>query len=288
MCTWGGAMSAELHPPAGTLADYAAGALDEVGTERIREHLAECSHCARVVLDLTAPGIPEERRDPDPELAAAWRSHLEHRARDEDRDGVPDGARDDRWRRAGPALAASVLVALALLAGLYAGRFLPGHEGREMRSGELRQPVLAVPGLELLPEGSLRTGAPEPRIAPPREAALLTLTLVLLDPAELPPSGRYELEVYRTPGDTGVDEPVWRGDGRMSEERDLRTDTLTVVVPRDFLAPGRYRLVLRALLRETGTSGGSDGGAGVLATYRFRLSSPGGTDARSPRGAGTR
>lgn len=267
MCTWGDTMSAELHPAAWTLADYAAGALDEVGTERIREHLAECSHCARIVLDLTAPGVPEERREPDPELAAAWRSHLEHRARDEARDGTGG----DRWRPVWSALAASILVALALLAGLYAGRYLPGREGREVPPAELRQPVFAVPGLELLPEGSLRSGAPEPRIAPPRDAALLTLTLVLLDPDELPPTGRCELEIYRTPGDTGADEPVWRGAGRMPEARDLRSDTLTVVVPRNFLPPGRYRLVLR----EPGTSGA----AGVLATYRFRLSPPGETEA---------
>lgn len=278
-------MSAELHPPAETLADYAAGALDEEGTERVREHLAECSHCTRIVLDLTSREGPGQRRVADPELAAAWRSHLAHRARDEareDRAGVQAGVRDHGrepgrwWPRVPAPVAAALLLTLGLLTGVFVGRYGSARGPLEV-PGELRQPVLAVPGLELLPEGSLRGGAPEPRLAPPHDAVLFTLTLVLLDPSELPRSGRYELEIHRTAAEN--DKPVWRGTGRLEEGGDRPPGHLTVVLPRDLLPPGRYRLVLR----EAGSSSSGSSGAGeALATYRFRLSSPGEGAGRSP------
>jgi hypothetical protein len=267
-------MSGELHPPPEILADYASGALDEARREPVREHLAECRHCTRIVLDLTAPEESEERRSADPELAAAWRAHLVRRARDvghRDRIGAKSRA---RWRRVPSILTAASLVALALLTGVLAGRYWPVPTAREGSAGELRRPVLAVPGLELLPEGSLRTGAPEPRIAAPRDAALLTLTLVLLDPSELSRSGRYELVIHRASGGTTDDEEVWRGTGRTPEDPERSPDTLTVVVPPGFLEPGRYRLVLR--------KPGSSGASGILASYRFRLSPPGETAAPIP------
>jgi len=275
-------MSAELHPPAETLADYAAGALDEEGTERVREHLAECSHCTRIVLDLTSREEPEQRRTADPKLAAAWRSHLAHRARDEDREdraGVQAGVRDRSrepgrwWPRVPAPVAAALLLTLGLFAGVFVGRYGSVRGPLEV-PGELRQPVLAVPGLELLPEGSLRGGAPEPRLAPPHDAVLFTLTLVLLDPSELPRSGRYELEIHRIGGAEDAAEPVWRGTGRMPAGPEPPPGHLTVVVPRELLPPGRFRLVLR--------EPGSSGADGVLATYRFRLSLPGEATGRDP------
>jgi hypothetical protein len=267
-------MSGDLHPPPEILADYASGALDEARREPVREHLAECRHCTRIVLDLTAPKEPEDRPGADPELAAAWRAHLAHRARDEGRRSRIGAKSRARWRRVPSILAAASLVALVLVAGILVGRYWPVPTARDGSAGELRRPVLAVPSLELLPEGSLRTGAPELQIAPPRDAALLTLTLVLLDPAERPCSDRYELVIYRTVGGRTDDHEVWRGTGEIPGDRGHSSDTLTVVLPSGFLEPGRYHLVLRVP--------GSSGASGILASYRFRVSAPGDTATRIP------
>lgn len=251
MCTWGDAMSAELHPPAGTLTDYAAGALDEVGTERIREHLAECSHCTRIVLDLS--GAAE--RD-DPTLIAAWREQADRRER--------LGHRSDRrWLRSGTrtralrAVAASLLLALVFAGGVMVGGRWPGG------GAVLDQPQVGPPELELLPLGSLRSGSRIPTLRLPGRVPWFSLTLILLndpDPTTSSTTSSLELAIE----DAGGHE-LWTGEGRPDADR----SHLTVAVPGDFLPAGEIRVVVRS--RDRGPEGTQAAGSRILGVYPFRL-----------------
>lgn len=71
------ATSSSKHPSPETLATYLAGELPTEEMEALREHLATCSHCARLVLDLDRfeDLQPPAGREPvsDAEVEGAWR-----------------------------------------------------------------------------------------------------------------------------------------------------------------------------------------------------------------------
>lgn len=91
------------HPTPETLVEYHAGDLPAAGGEEVREHLASCPDCARLILDLETFGTEAEDlpRVPEGQMDEDWES-LRERVR---RDGELASVHELRPRR-GPAPAA--------------------------------------------------------------------------------------------------------------------------------------------------------------------------------------
>jgi hypothetical protein len=241
----------DAHPGPETLTAYDAGELTAAAAEDVREHLAVCRHCARLLLDLqaflAAPGADHESPDAgaEAEADASWqaiRARLpgppERAGRRRETRGAPWGAAAPRTpRRAWPRLAvAASFAGIALIAApLW---IIVWH---------LSSPELPPATLELsTPEGHRGTAEPPP--LPPAsvhaEAASTTLLLRLARPqADL----RFRVELLAVgagaaagaPGVTGT--PASRALPAPAVKI-VDSRTLVLVLARRQLSPGRYQL----------------------------------------------
>jgi hypothetical protein len=134
------------------------------------------------------------------------------------------------WRLS--TLAAGLLA--AVLGGLY---FDSAREVRQLAE-EARQPRVGPEHRLLLPDGRRGAGGEQPAIPvplPPDARDLLLMPTLINHPAY--PS--YRLEVVALPED-GPEKPIWSLPGLVRR----RDDSFEILVPRDALDPGRYRLEL--------------------------------------------
>lgn len=230
----------DRHPSAEALAGHAGGALEESQAETVREHLAECTHCTRIVLDLTAPGPEVEAEPGDPELAVAWRAHLARRGTDRSPDGGIDPGVLQRQParkspRLWPAMAASLLIGAVI-----GGTLVELGSSRNTDDERILKPAIGLPSIDLIPLGSLPDPPPIPRLAVRPDLSLLDLNLRLLEP---PPSDHVVVEILDARGAT-----VWRDEGRIPQSVDLTpggsAKHLNLVLPRDLLSLGAHRVRL--------------------------------------------
>lgn len=238
------------HPSAEQLVAYHQQELDKEATEGLRAHLASCSSCTRVILDLAAPPVD------DPELDAAWRGLVARR------EGQPTGPRQEpptalfpnraptdspptpaqpagvrpRWLPLAAVL--TLLLTSTLLAALLVesrSRALRLEERLASLEGELdtlRRPQAAVASATLLPEGFLRDSQPTLDLS--ADKSFLVLTLAGADPpADIP----HRLELLDTSG-----REIWRGDSLLADDR----GHFTLVLPTSLLPPGPIELNLLA------------------------------------------
>ena len=219
------------HPSPDVLLRYARGALNEQESDRLQDHLAVCPECTRHLLDLrTFPAV--EPIEPERQLSELERErqkrHLDARIQ-------RMRARTLGWVAAGGWAAAAAAVAILVL--------LPQDGARHLVN------VQSVP---LNPVGTSTERSTEKprRIARGDGDLLLTLNL-----GETTQGTDYSLSIADERGETRT----------LSEElRRHSNGTFTVLIPRDLLDDGRYKLEIR-------TIESSESSASLIATYDFVL-----------------
>jgi hypothetical protein len=223
-------LKAGPHPPPERLLEYQEGLLGEPEAEVVRDHLALCSECTRMVLELASTLPPElpARFAPlsDEQMAEVWPAI---RQRLPLSPPIPlEAGRPRRlvWRIALP-LVASVLLATTLASSYWAWSML-----RESR--RLADPRVNVAIENLVPtgqtdirgDGDLRKGVP-----PRTDAVLLVLNM-----ADLRPFPVYGAEIRE-----GLQGPVlWSSDQLQRNSR----GNFTVQLLRPFPGSGLYRIRL--------------------------------------------
>ncbi|HXO22486.1 MAG TPA: hypothetical protein VOA87_21405 [Thermoanaerobaculia bacterium] len=168
-------------------------------------------------------------------------------SRDVQRTSEPVAVWLRRWR-----ISAAAAAALAVL---FAGLLVRTQRDIRQLQQELREPRYNVEHRLLLPDGQRGGTLEQPPIPLPSEADYLLLIPALINNPRFPD---YRLDIV----DLGTKPPrvIWTATGL----RRRSDDTFEIWVPRSFLKPGEYRLVVYGL----------DGGRQeTLATYTVRLSS---------------
>ncbi|HEX5760095.1 MAG TPA: hypothetical protein VF121_12970 [Thermoanaerobaculia bacterium] len=209
------------HPAAERLAAYAGEELEAAAAERLRDHLALCRECSRLVLELRAFSTSAPAPDA-PELAPAEVEREWERLRR--RVGGGGGRPAARPRAAAPwlpwAVAASLLV--ATLGVTTWGASLQRR---------LREQALPRGDAELLDDFPT-SGSREPERTVRRGAPLL----VVVDPPVPRGVALFKWEIVSA-RDARV--PLWQGPAQRS-----RDGRFALQLPADFLAAGHYTLWL--------------------------------------------
>jgi hypothetical protein len=232
----------EFHLSPQDLLDYHAGDVTGDERERIQDHLALCSVCARALLDLESfpiiEPLREEDRLSDPALAAEWR-RFEERTR-----AIPFSRSAKKAVRTSPwlplALAASLLAVLGL--SVWAG----------LLRRDLSAPRVDVYVADLTPheESRERSAAGEDGIRVPDWAHRI---LLILNLTKVPPFPEYRVEIVPLGR-----EVVW-------DRRGIRPNpdgNFTLEVPRRLLAAAPHRVRLYGLHGNAST---------LVAEYRVRI-----------------
>lgn len=227
-----------LSPP--DLLNYHAGDVTGNERERIQDHLALCSVCARTLLDLESfpviEPVREENRLSGLSLAAEWR-RFEEKARVR----LPSTRRVVRTSpRLAWAFAASLLVALGL--SVWAG----------LLQRDLFAPKVDVYVADLTPRGVSheRSVASEEGIRVPYWANRI---LLILNLTEVPPYPEYQVEIASV---------FEEGKGDRRKIHPGPDGNFTLEVPRRLLAGAPHRLRLYGLRGNTST---------LVAEYRVRI-----------------
>jgi hypothetical protein len=232
----------DAHPSPETLTAYHAGELTLAAAEDVREHLAVCRHCARLLLDLPAfleaPAGDREAPSPEGETDASWQAIRERLPGPPEKAGGRRESGPAAWRAA-PGTPRPAWPRLAIAAS-FAGVALIAAP-LWIIARHLSSPELPPATLELsTPESQRGTSQPPP--LPPAtvhaEAASTTLLLRLARPQ---PDLRFRVELLPggAAGATGV--PA----GRALPAPPVKTvdsRTLVLVLARRQLSPGRYQL----------------------------------------------
>jgi hypothetical protein len=213
------------HPMPDELVDYQAGDLNQIERARIQDHLAVCPDCARAMLEMDAfpdaGALPPSARPTGRDLTAAWERFQDRTSR------WPAPRRSFRVPIPRHGLAAALgLVILALA-------FHSGRLWEESSRGALQVVDLPPPG-EVVRSASPGNGESAVRVEPWARGLVLLLPLGV---PEGETGTRPAHEVVITAADGGE---RWR-------ERDLHggpDGTLALVVPRQRLPPGVYRVRL--------------------------------------------
>jgi hypothetical protein len=145
-------------------------------------------------------------------------------------------------------------VAAALLAVFLGGLLLRSQRELQRLEHEIREPRVNLEHRLLLPDGQRGGPAEQPPIPLPSEADYFLLIPAVIDPAQYPD---YQLDILDMT--TSPPRLIWSGKGL----RRRSDDTFEIWIPRAFLKPGEFRLVLFGL-------GGGE--KRTLATYTVRLS----------------
>jgi Putative zinc-finger len=218
----------EDHPSAETLTTYQANELTADEDERIQSHLAVCSHCTELLLDLNEFLQPPAAPEPvaDFEAAANWRKLRENLGRPETKSPV---ARPDR-RRFFASVWGGYSVAAALLI-LTVG--LGARNGELAR--ELKKPQPLGTPKTLTAEGSSR-GSENPKADEP--IALPAQIVLILSTDRPAPS--YRLEI--------LDEEKGKLQGSLDVP--YEDGELSFNLPKQALTPGTYTLRVSARGKE--------------------------------------
>lgn len=254
-------VSSSMHPSASQLLSYQAGELALADEERVRNHLAACSECARAVLDMeTFPNV--EAIDPSREFTAEsvarnW-VNLSHRLRKESHRPAAKPA-PDNWvvskvaslaKSLRFARAAAAIFLLATIGLAWATASLR----RELRANQeprLNLSIIELIALQESGERSQKLSGQTLEIGPASDGALVVLPLV-----ELYNFRRYELVIKRPSDSKG--RAIWRS----SSLRRSPQGIFSFELPRGFLPAGRYAI---EVLGWTGSE------RRVLATYLVKL-----------------
>ena len=249
----------DQHPSPDTLIAYEAAELPEPEASGVRAHLAVCRDCARTVLDLSS--FPDIEPAPGVEPLSAqeeeshWRRVLERIAHEESAESSGEASGEEPGSRGGHGrrplqLLAAVLAVASLALGLWVVRL----ERQEAARGG---PSANVHVAELTPLGSSAVRSEQVIRVP----AGMRSVLLLLALADLRAFDEYRLTVRR---DGPEGEVAWEREGLV---RGPQGD-FSVLVPRDALPAGRYRLVLEGVTGE---------GSETLAQYDLRIEYEDGT-----------
>lgn len=214
-------------PTAEEMLAYQRGELSPEAEERVREHLVANPQLARA---LSEPFPTEDARPGEPgyvsddAVSRRFRA-LQQRLHTGNGAAVP---REDArvlhfWRRASLAMAAMLVLAFGAL-------FWQVQEKGRLQS-ELTRPRVAIEESALYPDGNRGAADPFTDISAGGESLLLPLMLV-----NQPSFSEYRLELV----DAASRRSLWKSAVLPRGDH----DTASVVVPRTFLTPGRYRIVL--------------------------------------------
>ena len=223
----------EPHPSPDELVAYSAGKLSAAEEARIQNHLALCSHCLELLLDLGRLSDSEpdgEHSVTADEKAAAWQAlqaRLAAEAAPRRRPGLL------AFPRPAYALAACLLVAVVGLS------LRVWHLERSL--ADLSHPQANAPVVDLLPASPLR-GEPGKR-AVVKLAPASRFFVLILSPKGSPDDADYRVEILDAGGRI-----VWSEEGL---EKDPH-GSFTLIVAGSFLGPGEYRLRLYGLKEGTG------------------------------------
>jgi len=234
-------------PTAEELLAYRRGELSVAEEARVRELLVCYPELARALtvpfpVEGAAPGDPDFLTDA--EFATHWAS-LQKRVHDEDAVATrPEEARVLQfWRRASTALAAALLLAF--------GGLLWQAQSRARLAKELGDPRVTSEEQLLLPDGQRGGGDGSLTLAAEGDSFLLIAPLV--GGSQFP---RYRLEIVDL--STTPPRALWSSTALHRRFN----DTFAILVPRPFLKPGRYQIVL------SGVDGAHEE---RLATYTLRV-----------------
>jgi hypothetical protein len=230
----------DAHPSPETLTAYHAGELTLAAAEDVREHLAVCRHCARLLLDLPAflEAPAGDREVPEGETDAAWQAIRERLPGPPEKAGRRRETGHAAWeaapdtpRQAWPRLAvAATFAGVALIA-------VPLW----IIARHLSSPELPPATLELSTPESQR-GTSEPLPLPPAtvhaEAASTTLLLRLVRPQ---PDLRFRVELLAGVAAGTAGAPAGRALPAPAVKI-VDSRTLVLVLARRQLSPGRYQL----------------------------------------------
>jgi hypothetical protein len=240
----------DAHPSPETLTAYDAGELTPAAAEDVREHLAVCRHCARLLLDLQSflDAPVADLESPDAAADASWQAI---RAR---LPGPPERAvrrRETRGAAWGAAAAPGTprrawpwprLAVAATFAGVALVAVPLWIVARHLSSPELPPAMLELS----TPEGHRGTGEPPP-LPPVTVHAQAASTTLLLRLARPQPDLRFRVELLAVgaAGAARAADAVGVPASRALEAPAVKTvdsRTLVLVLARRQLSPGRYQL----------------------------------------------
>jgi len=247
----GEAVEAELvdHPSPEQLLAYHRRELSETDAEALREHLACCRECARVVLAAPEFFTPPDEEPPAlaPELAAVWEKLAAEIAAEESApppDPLPFKARREArpGRARAPRFSARNTLAVAASALLAAGLAFAWGLARDRDARELARPRFGVPVASVQGAGASRSGE-SPAGAPPGAADFTfapgqDVVLLALTPEEVPEQAAFRARILDPRGKV------------VFEAADLHpqppASTFNVELRRAFFSPGAWCIELFA------------------------------------------
>lgn len=216
------------HPASEYLFEYQEGLLTAEEASEIQNHLALCSDCARMVLELAGSVEPEFREVEAPlseeRMAALWpglRQRLSN----------PPQPKAARWRRSFERVA--LPLAASLLVATLATTFWAWSLSRENRVLARPRVNVAVRDLAPLSDPEIRREEGE-TTGIPRDAEAVLLVLNL---ADLRPFPTYRAEILEASPDGKL---LWASDAM---QRSVRGN-FDLQIPRPFPGSGRYRIRL--------------------------------------------
>jgi len=232
----------DAHPSPETLTTYHAGELTSAAAEEVREHLAVCRHCARLLLDLPAflEAPARDRESLDVEADASWRAIQARLPGPPERAGRRREARRAAWGAApgAPRQAWPWLAVAATLAGAAVIAVPLWIVARHLSSPELPPATLELS----TPEGQRGTAEPPPA-QPATVHAQAASTTFLLRLARPQPDLRFRVELLAGGGAGAAGAPAGRALPAPAPKI-VDSRTLVLVLARRQLAPGRYRLLV--------------------------------------------
>ncbi len=210
---------------------YREGRMTPAEEEACRERLAASPASVEQLLDLDGfaelEPPPRERLSHD-QVAAAW-DHVAGRLAD--RGAVvplhPHDRAPVRWLALAAGLAAAVVGLAGTGAWLWSDR-----AALQARVEALSRPRINVAVMELYPPGFYRRSGETATLDVPAGAGTVHILLSLPQPSA---GATFELRITDAAGAT-----VWGGDGLVATE----ANTVSVALPRELVAPGRYRFEL--------------------------------------------
>ena len=227
-------------PTAEEMLAYSRGELGTEDAQRVRAHLVANPDLARALMqpfptDDAQPGDRDYLSEE--ELTKRWQSLQKQ---------VHSKGRVLQFPAAWTALAA----ALALV---FAGLYWQAESKARRLENELTQPRVAFDEQVLLPDGARGGSETAALLTAQGESVLLVVPLI-----NQPQFGDYRLDIVNGTA-AGTNEMLWRS-GSLHRRSD---DSFAILVPRAFLKPGKYQLVLYGI---------RDAGAPQeLATYTLRV-----------------
>jgi hypothetical protein len=235
----------DAHPSPETLTAYDAGELTPAAAEDVREHLAVCRHCARLLLDLQSllDAPVADLESPDAEADASWQAIRTRLPGPPERAGRRHETRGAPWEAAAapgtPRRAWPRLSVAATFAGFVLIAVPLWIVARHLSSPELPPAMLELS----TPEGHRGTAEPPP-LPPATVHAQAASTTLLLRLARPQPDLRFRVELLTAGAATSAGVAGAPASRALPAPAVKIVDsrTLVLVLARRQLSPGRYQL----------------------------------------------